>query len=369
MSITRRKLLASAAAVGVVTAVRPGFAAGKYDDGASDKEIKLGGVHPFSGPASSYGTIGKAIGGYFAKINDEGGINGRKITWLDEDDGYQPPKTVEVTRKLVEQDKVLAIFNSLGTAPNTAIQKYMNTKKVPQLFVATGASKWGNPKENPWTMGWQPDYATEGSIYAKYILANVKDAKIGVLVQNDDYGKDYSGGFYKGLGDKKSLVVKEVTFEVSDPTVDSQIIQLKDSGANVFFNIATPKAAAQAIKKAGEIGWKPLHFLNNVSISVGAVLKPAGFENAQGIITAQYGKDPTDKQWEKDKGFQDWVAWMKKYNPSANLADANNVYGYGVAQTMVQVLKQCGDDLTRANVMKQAANLQYLEVPMLLRGI
>ncbi len=289
--------------------------------------------------------------------------------WLDEDDGYSPPKTVEVTRKLVEQDKVLAMFNCLGTPTNTAIQKYLNSKKVPQLFVATGASKWGNYKEFPWTMGWQPDYATEGQIYAKYILANVKDAKIGVLVQNDDYGKDYSGGFYKGLGDKKSLVVKEVTFEVTDPTVDSQIIQLKDSGANVFFNITTPKAAAQAIKKAGEIGWKPLHFLNNVSISVGAVLKPAGFENAQGIITAQYGKDPTDPQWAKDKGFQDWVEWMKKYNPQGNLADANNVYGYGVAQTMVQVLKQCGDDLTRANVMKQAANIKDLVLPMALPGI
>jgi branched-chain amino acid transport system substrate-binding protein len=369
MTITRRKLLAGAAAVGVVATLRPGFAAGKYDDGASDKEIKLGGVHPFSGPASAYGTIGKAIGGYFDKINAEGGINGRKITWLDEDDGYSPPKTVEVTRKLVEQDRVLAIFNSLGTGPNTAIQKYLNGKKVPQLFVATGASKWGNPKEFPWTMGWQPDYATEGQIYAKYVLANVKDAKIGLLVQNDDYGRDYSGGFYKGLGDKKSLVVKEVTYEVTDPTVDSQILQLKDSGANVFFNITTPKAAAQAIKKAGEIGWKPVHFLNNVSISVGSVLKPAGLENAQGIITAQYGKDPTDKQWANDKGFLDWVEWMKKYNAQGNLADANNVYGYGVAQTMVQVLKQCGDDLTRANVMKQAASLKDFVLPMSLPGI
>ncbi len=369
MSITRRKLLASAAAVGVVAAVRPGFAAGKYDEGATDKVIKLGGIHPFSGPASSYGTIGKAIGGYFDKINAEGGINGRKVTWVDQDDGYSPPKTVEVARQLVEQEKVLGIFNSLGTPPNTAIQKYMNAKKVPQLFVATGASKWGAPKENPWTMGWQPDYATEGSIYAKYILANKKDAKIGVIFQNDDYGKDYLGGFKKGLGDKTSLIVKEVSFEVTDPTVDSQIIQLKDSGANVFFNIATPKAAAQGIKKAGEIGWKPLHFLNNVSVSVGAVMKPAGFENCQGIVTAAYLKDPTDPQWAGHQGYLEWVDWMKKYLPSGNLADANNVYGYTVCQTMVQVLKQCGDDLTRVNLMKQAASLKALNLPMLLPGI
>jgi branched-chain amino acid transport system substrate-binding protein len=370
MSITRRKLLVGAAAVGVVASVRPGFAAGKYDEGATDKEIKLGGIHPQSGPASSYGTIGKAIGAYFDKINaEEGGIKGRKIVWVDLDDGYSPPKTVEVARQLVEQEKVLALFNPLGTPPNTAIQKYMNTKKVPQLFVATGASKWGNPKEFPWTMGWQPDYATEGQIYAKFAIANAKDAKIGILYQNDDYGKDYLGGFKKGLGANTSKIVKEVSYEVTDPTVDSQILQLKDSGANVFFNITTPKAAAQAIKKAGEIGWKPMHFLNNVSISVGVVMKPAGLDNSQGIITAQYGKDPTDPQWAGHQAMIEWTAWMKKYYPSGSLADAANVYGYSVAQTMVQVLKQCGDDLTRANVMRQAANLKDLVLPMSLPGI
>ncbi len=369
MSITRRKLLASAAAVGVMAAVRPGFAAGKYDDGATDKEIKLGGIHPQSGPASSYGTIGKAISGYFAKINAEGGINGRKVTYLDIDDGYSPPKTVEVARQLVEQDKVLGLFNSLGTPTNTAIQKYMNSKKVPHLFVATGASKWGHYKENPWTMGWQPDYATEGAIYAKYALANKPAAKIAILYQNDDYGKDYLEGFKKGLGAKTSQIVKEVSFEVTDPTVDSQIIQLKDSGADVFMNISTPKAAAQGIKKAGEIGWKPMHFLNNVSVSVGSVMKPAGFEASQGIFTAAYLKDPTDPQWAGHQGYLEWVDWMKKYNAQGNLADANNVYGYTVAQTMVQVLKQCGDDLTRANLMKQAANIKNLDLPMMLPGI
>jgi branched-chain amino acid transport system substrate-binding protein len=369
MSITRRKLLASAAAVGVMAAVRPGFAAGKYDDGASDKEIKLGGIHPQSGPASSYGTIGKAITGYFAKINAEGGINGRKVNYVDLDDGYSPPKTVEVARQLVEQDKVLGLFNSLGTPTNTAIQKYMNAKKVPHLFVATGASKWGHYKENPWTMGWQPDYATEGAIYAKYALANKPGAKIGILYQNDDYGKDYLEGFKKGLGAKTSQIVKEVSFEVTDPTVDSQIIQLKDAGADVFMNITTPKAAAQGIKKAAEIGWKPMHFLNNVSVSVGSVMKPAGFDNSQGIFTAAYLKDPTDPQWAGHQGYLEWVDWMKKYNAQGNLADANNVYGYTVAQTMVQALKQCGDDLTRANLMKQAANIKNLDLPMMLPGI
>lgn len=370
MSITRRKLLASAAAVGVVAAVRPGFAAGKYDPGASDKEIKIGGIHPFSGPASAYGTIGKAIGGYFDKINAEGGINGRKITWLDRDDGYSPPKTVEVARQLVEQDQALFIFNSLGTPPNTAIQKYMNAKKVPQLFVATGASQWGRPKQFPWTMGWQPTYADEGAIYAKYILDKVKDAKIAILVQNDDYGKDYVDGFKRGLGaEGMKKLVKEVTYEVTDPTVDSQVIQLKNSGANVFFNVTTPKFAAQAIKKAGEIGWKPMHFLNNVSASVSAVLKPAGFDNSQGVITAAYLKDPTDPQWQGHQGYIEWLDWMKKYNAAGNVADSFNVYGYTVAQTLIQVLKQCGNDLTRANVMKQAANLKALDLPMLLPGI
>ena len=341
----------------------------KYDTGATDTEIKIGDTKPYSGPASAYGTIGKAIAAYFDKVNAEGGVNGRKVKYISLDDGYNPAKTVEQVRKLVEEDEVLFVFNPLGTPPNTAIHKYMNQKKVPQLFVATGATKWGNPKEFPWTMGWQPNYQTEGKIYAAHILETKPNAKIGVLYQNDDYGKDYLKGFEDGLGDKaKTMIVSKVTYEVTDPTVDSQIISLKNAGADTFFNITTPKFAAQAIKKAAEIGWKPTHYLNNVSAQVGATLKPAGLENSVGIITTQYGKDPTDPQWTNDKAMQDWRAWMAKYYPSGDVTDASNVYGYSVAQTVVQVLKQCGDNLTRENVMKQAASLN-LTLPMSLPGI
>ncbi|MBL0085923.1 MAG: ABC transporter substrate-binding protein [Ideonella sp.] len=347
----------------------PALAQKKYDTGASDKEIKIGQIGPYSGPASAYGVIGKTIGAYFDKVNAEGGINGRKIKYYPTDDGYNPAKTVEMARKLVEEEEVLLIFNSLGTASNTAIQKYMNTKKVPQLFVATGAAKWGDPKNYPWTMGWQPNYEAEGKVYALHILDTKPNAKIGILMQNDDYGKDYLKGFEEGLGDKaKSMVVSKVTYEVTDPTVDSQMLTLKASGADTFFNITTPKFAAQAIKKAAEIGWKPVHYLNNVSISVSSVLTPAGLDNSIGIITAQYGKDPTDPQWANDKGMLDWLAFMKKYMPGASLTEANSVYGYGVAQTLIQVLKQCGDDLTRANVMKQAASLD-ITLPMSLPGV
>jgi len=347
----------------------PALAQKKYDTGASDKEIKIGQIGPYSGPASAYGVIGKTIGAYFEKINAEGGINGRKIKYYPTDDGYNPAKTVEMARKLVEEEEVLLIFNSLGTASNTAIQKYMNTKKVPQLFVATGAAKWGDPKNFPWTMGWQPNYEAEGKVYALHILDTKPNAKIGILMQNDDYGKDYLKGFEEGLGDKaKSMIVSKVTYEVTDPTVDSQMLTLKASGADTFFNITTPKFAAQAIKKAAEIGWKPVHYLNNVSISVSSVLTPAGLDNSIGIITAQYGKDPTDPQWANDKGMLDWLVFMKKYMPGASLTEANSVYGYGVAQTLVQVLKQCGDDLTRANVMKQAASLD-ITLPMSLPGV
>jgi branched-chain amino acid transport system substrate-binding protein len=341
----------------------------KYDTGATDTEIKIGDTKPYSGPASAYGTIGKAIAAYFDKVNAEGGINGRKVKYISLDDGYNPAKTVEQVRKLVEEDEVLFVFNPLGTPSNTAIQKYMNTKKVPQLFVATGATKWGDPKNNPWTMGWQPNYQTEGKIYAAHILETKPNAKIGVLFQNDDYGKDYLKGLEDGLGEKaKTMIVSKVSYEVTDPTVDSQMVSLKASGADTFFNITTPKFAAQAIKKAAEIGWKPTHYLNNVSSSVGSVLTPAGLENSVGIITTQYGKDPTDPQWANDKGMQDWRAWMGKYYPSGDLKDASNVYGYSVAQTVVQVLKQCGDDLTRENVMKQAASLS-MELPLSLPGI
>ena len=299
----------AAAAISVSAAAQK-----KYDTGATDTEIKIGDTKPYSGPASAYGTIGKAISAYFDKINAEGGINGRKVKYISLDDGYNPAKTVEQVRKLVEEDEVLFVFNPLGTPSNTAIQKYMNTKKVPQLFVATGATKWGDPKNNPWTMGWQPNYQTEGKIYAAHILETKPNAKIGVLYQNDDYGKDYLKGLEDGLGDKaKTMIVAKVSYEVTDPTVDSQMVTLKSSGADTFFNVTTPKFAAQAIKKAAEIGWKPVHYLNNVSSSVGSVLTPAGLENSVGIITTQYGKDPTDPQWANDKGMQDWRAWMAKY--------------------------------------------------------
>ncbi len=362
----RLRFLALALALGLVLPM----AALAADPGVTATEIKIGHTNPYSGNLSAYGTIGKAIAAYFKKVNDEGGVNGRKINFISYDDGYLPPKTVEMARKLVESDQVLLLFNTLGTPPNSAIHKYMNEEKVPHLFVATGATKWGDPKNFPWTMGWQPNYQVEGKIYAQYVLKNLPNAKVGILYQNDDYGKDYLKGFKDGLGDvAKKLIVLEQSYEATDATVDSQIVNLKNSGANVFFNITIPKFAAQAIKKSHDIGWKPTHFLNNVSSSVSAVLKVAGIEASKGLITVLYTKDPTDPQWKNDQGFKDWLAWMKKYYPEGNVEDGFNVYGYSVAQTMVQVLKQCGNDLSRANVMKQAANLKNFTVPMLLPGI
>jgi branched-chain amino acid transport system substrate-binding protein len=349
----------------------PGFAAAqkKYDPGASDTEIKIGQTMPYSGPASAYGTVGRAEAAYFQMINEQGGVNGRRLALISLDDGYSPPRTVEQIRRLVEEDGVLFIFQSLGTPTNTAIQKYLNARKVPQLFVATGATKWGDPQNFPWTMGWQPSYQSEGRIYAKYVLQHRPNAKIGVLYQNDDYGKDYVKGLKDGLGSRASLIVKEVSYEVTDPSVDSQIVTLQASGVDTFYLVATPKFAAQAIRKSYDIGWRPLGLLNNVSTSVAAVLEPAGLEKSVGLITALYVKDPTDPQWQKDKSFRDWVEWMKKYYPQGDLTDTYNVLGYSVGQTLVQVLKQCGDDLTRENVMRQAANLKDFELPMLLPGI
>src|SRR5471032_3510491 len=369
MKTSRRTFVAGASATAVLSANRVAFAQKKYSDGASDTEIKIGHTNPYSGPASSYGVIGKTIQAYWKSVNEAGGINGRKVNFISLDDGYSPPKTVECIRQLVEQDKVLCTFNTLGTPCNTAIHKYMNQKKVPMLFVATGASKWGDPKNFPWTMGFQPDYHTEGVIYAKHVLANVKDAKIGVLMQNDDYGKDYFNGFKYGLGKDADKIVKHVTYETTDPTVDSQVIQLKDSGANVFFNIAIPKFAAQAIRKAGDLGWKPTQYLNNVSASVAAVMKPAGFENCQGILTAAYLKDPTDKQWNDAPDMKAWHAWMDKNMPGANQADGNYTFAYSVSTLMVETLKRCGDTLTRENVMKQAAGFKNFTLPILLPGI
>jgi len=366
-----KKLAVLSAALGFVAMSSSSvLAQKKYDPGASDTEIKIGNIMPYSGPASAYGVIGKTEEAYFKKINAEGGINGRKINFVTYDDGYSPPKTVEQARKLVESDEVLLIFNPLGTPPNSAIQKYMNQKKVPQLFVATGATKWNDPKDFPWTMGWQPNYQSESQIYAKYILKNHPDGKIAILYQNDDYGKDYVKGLKDGLGAKAaSMIVIEDSYEVSEPTIDTHIVKIKATGADIFYNVTTPKFAAQAIKKNMEIGWKPVHFLNNVSASIGSVMKPAGFENSQDIISSSYLKDPTDSQWKNDAAMKAWNEFLDKYYPEANRADASVMYGYIVAQGLVQVLKQCGDNLTRENVMKQAASLKDFTPGGLLPGV
>ena len=371
MPAIQLRLGAFSAALAILAASSGGaLAQKKYDTGATDTEIKIGNIMPYSGPASAYGVIGKTEEAYFRKVNAEGGINGRKINFVTYDDGYSPPKTVEQARKLVESDEVLIVFNPLGTPPNSAIQKYMNAKKVPQLFVATGATKWNDPKEFPWTMGWQPNYQSETIIYAKYILKNKPDAKIAVLYQNDDYGKDYLKGLKDGLGAKAaSMIVAEESYETTEPTIDSHIVKLKSTGADVFMNITTPKFAAQAIKKNAEIGWKPLHFLNNVSASVGSVIKPAGMENAQDIISSNYLKDPTDPQWKTDAGMIAWNEFLDKYYPEANRADASVMYGYTVTQGLVHVLKACGDNLTRENIMKQAAGIKDLELGGLLPGV
>ena len=346
------------------------LAAGQYGPGASDAEIKLGNTMPYSGPASAYGAIGKAEVAYFNMINEQGGINGRRINFITRDDGYSPPKTVELVRKMVEEDQVLALFQTLGTPPNTAIQAYANDNKVPQLFVATGADKWNDPKAHPWTIGWQPSYRIEARIYGRYILKNLPNAKIAVLYQNDDFGKDYLIGLREGLGPKAdTMIVATKTYETTDPTVDSQIVSLQGSGADTLLTAAVPKFAAQAIRKVFDIDWKPNHFLTNVSISVGAVMKPAGLEKGVGIISAGYLKEPTDPQWANMPEYKEWLDWMKKYNSGGNVADGNNVYGYSAAQTIVAVLRGCGDNLTRENVMKQAASIHDLKLPMLLPGI
>jgi ABC-type branched-subunit amino acid transport system substrate-binding protein len=370
MSVRSRSLFAlTAFAAAAAMAATAANAQKKYGPGASDTEIRIGNIMPYSGPASSYGVIGKTEAAYFNKINAEGGINGRKITFISYDDAYSPPKAIEQARKLVEGDEVLLIFQPLGTPSNSAIQKYMNAKKVPQLFVATGATKWGDPKDFPWTMGWQPNYQSEGRIYAKYILDHYPNGKIAVFWQNDDAGRDQVKGLRDGLGDKANMIIADKSYEVSDPTIDSQIVALHDSGADIFFSWAAPKGSAQAIRKVGELGWKPRFFLANVSTSVAGVLKPAGLENAKDIISTAYLKDPTDPAWKDDPGVKTWRAFMDKYYPDGDKTNSNNVYGYAVAQTMVQVLRQCGDDLTRENIMKQAANLKNFSTEMMLPGI
>jgi len=353
-----------------VLALAAGAAAAADMPGVSDTEIKIGNTMPYSGPASAYGVIGKAESAFFDMVNAQGGVAGHKITFISLDDGYNPAKTVEQVRKLVEQDGVAFTFNTLGTPPNSAIQKYLNSKGVPMLFVATGADKWGNYKDFPWTIGFQPSYRTEAQIYAKYILKEKPNAKIAVLYQNDDFGKDYLIGLKEGLGDKyATMVVKEVSYEVTDPTVDTQVLTLQGSGADTLVSAPTPKFAAQEIRKIYDIGWKPLHLLSNVAISVGSVMNPAGPEKGIGIISATYGKDPTDPTWKDDPGMNQWRDFMKKNLPNGDMTDASYTYGYGVSLTMLQVLKQCNGDFSRENIMKQAANLKDFGLPTLLPGI
>ena len=367
--LTTRSAAFTTALVATVAMSGTALAQKKYDTGASDTEIKIGNIMPYSGPASAYGVIGKTEEAYFKKINAEGGIKGRKITFVTYDDGYSPPKAVEQARKLVESDEVLVVFNPLGTPSNSAIQKYLNSKKVPQLFVATGATKWNEPKDFPWTMGWQPSYQSEARIYAKFLLKEKPAGKIAIMYQNDDFGKDYLKGLKDGLGAKASMIVAEESYETSEPTIDNHIVKLKATGADVFINITTPKFAAQAIKKIKEIDWQTMHIVSNVSASVGSVIKPAGFENAQGILSANYAKDGADAQWDNDPGMKKFYAFLEKYYPEANKLDGSVIYGYGVAQTMVKVLEMCGDDLTRANVMKQAASLKDFAPDTLLPGV
>jgi ABC-type branched-subunit amino acid transport system substrate-binding protein len=368
--VTRRLVALSIAVILFAVAGSSAIAQKKYDTGATDTEIKIGNIMPYSGPASAWSAIGRTEAAYFRKINAEGGINGRKISFISYDDAYSPPKAVEQARKLVESDEVLLIFGPLGTPSNTAIQRYMNAKKVPQLFVQTGATKWNDPHNFPWTIGWQPNYQNEARIYAKYILRERPNARIAVLYQNDDYGKDYLKGLKDGLGDRAaSMIVGEDAYDLSETTIDSHVVKMKSLKADVFVDITGPKFAAQAIRKAAEIGWKPLHFLNIVSTSIGAVIQPAGFENAQGIISVAYLMDPLDPQWKNDPGMKAFDEFLAKDFPEGNRADALVVSGFNVAQTLVQVLKQCGDDLTRENVMKQAANLKDFRTTNLLPGI
>ncbi|KPF94939.1 branched-chain amino acid ABC transporter substrate-binding protein [Rhodopseudomonas sp. AAP120] len=370
MSFSRSTLATLSAAALLLAATSQGaFAQKKYDPGVTDTEIKIGNVEAYSGPASAYGVIGKTEDAYFRMINDQGGINGRKINFISYDDAYSPPKTVEQVRKLIESDEVFLVFNALGTPTQTAVQKYHNAKKVPQLFVATGASKWNDPKDFPWTMGFQPSYRVEARIFAKYILKEKPNAKIAVFYANDDFGKDYVAGLKDILGANSKLIIAEESYETSEPSIDAHIVKLKDTGADVFVNISTPKFAAQAIKKMAELNWKPMHLMTDVSISIGAVMKPAGLDASEGVLSAGYLKDASDPQWDNDEGMKKFKAFLDKYMPGANISDTNLVYGYTAAQTMVQVLKQSGDNLTRANVMKQAASLKDFAADTLLPGI
>lgn len=364
-----RIILTTAIAASSLVLVSTAFAQKSYGPGVSDTEIKIGNFVPYSGPASAYGIVGKVEAAYAKMLNDKGGINGRKVNYISYDDAYSPPKAVEQTRKLVEDDEVLFLYQTLGTPSNTAIMKYMNQKKVPQLMVSSGGTKFGDHKANPWTMPFNAPYQAEGRIYANYILKNHPNAKIAVLVPNDEYGKDIYKGIRDGLGDKTSMIISEATYETSDPTVDSQMVKLKTSGADMFLNLTTPKFAAMAMRKMGELGWRPVHILNNVSASVGAVIKPAGYENAQDAISASYVKDPTDPLWKDDPAIKEWEAFLDKYVPDADKANSLLLYAYAAAQVMEQIVKQAGDNLTRENIMKQAENLRDLKIGAMVPGI
>lgn len=366
MKLSTQSLIAAAA----LAVVAVGAAEARNAPGVTDSEIKIGNTNPYSGPAAAYGSIGKTISACFDKVNAEGGINGRKINFISVDDGYSPPRTVEQTRKLVERENVAVMYQGLGTPTNSAVHTYLNKKKVPQLFVATGATKWGQPKEFPWTMGWQPNYQSEGVVYARYVLQNIDDPKVAILYQNDDYGKDYVHGMEIGLGDKADeIIVARESYEVTDPTIESQVVNLANSGANVFYNVTTPKFAAQAITKVHELDWDPLHLLNSVSNSIGSVVSKAGFEKGQGMISAAYLMDPNDPEWNDHPDKKNWSAFMDEYFPDGDKTDAFTAFGWSVCNTMVQVLKQAGDDLSRENIMAQAANLKDYNAPMLLPGI
>jgi branched-chain amino acid transport system substrate-binding protein len=366
----KRALKTGLSALGFVLAGSLAATAGQYGPGVSDTEIKIGNTMPYSGPGSGYSAIGKSLSAYFAMINDQGGINGRKINFISRDDGYSPPKTVEQVRKLVEEDQVLLLFQSLGTPTNIAIRGYLNDNKVPQLFIGSGADQWNDPAHYPWTIGWQPSYGTEARIFARYVLKNLPNATIAVLYQNDDFGKDYLKGMRAGLGDRADkMVVATQSYETTDPTVDSQVVALQGSGANILLTAAIPKFTTLAIRKVYDVGWRPTQFINSVSTSVGSVMKPAGLEKSVGIVSAASTKAPTDPQWQDTPEYKEWLGWMKKYNTSGNVADAFTVYGYSTAQTLVAVLKACGDNLTRENVMKEATRIHDLKLPMLLPGV
>lgn len=365
----RRFAAVAAVALGTVLA-SPAFAQKKYDTGATDTEIKIGQTIPLSGPASAYGAIGKVQAAYIRMINEQGGVNGRKINLIQYDDAYNPPKTVEQIRKLVESDEVLTTFQIIGTPPNAAVQKYLNEKKVPQLLASTGATRFTDPKNFPWTIAYNPNYQSEAHIYAKYILANHPDAKIGILYQNDDLGKDYVKGLKDGLGAKAAtMIVAEAPYELSDPTIDAQMVKLKASGATLFYNMTTPKFGAQAIKKAAELGWKPIHILDINATPVSQTLVPAGLDNAKDIISVNYGKDPLDPQWANDPGMKKYKDFMAKYAPNEDVNSGISTYGYSTAALLVHILKQAGNDLTRANIMKQATNIKDFVADLGLPGM